>query len=468
MDELVDKTGMSYPLRRFPGQSYEDILESDVISPPAFYREGPNPEVGVEPVATSRYYDPEFFRQEVDYVWPRVWQWACREEDIPEIGDHVVFDIVGYSFIIVRSAENEIKALANSCLHRGRQLVECDGSMAAFRCPFHGMAWNVDGSLKENPFEWDMPQWKDNALDLPEVRVEFWGGFVFINMDAEAPPLDDVLGPIAEHFERYDFENRYKAVHVSKKIRANWKATSEAFMETHHVYGTHPQAVVFTADINGQYDIWNDYVGRQFSAHAISSPHLGDRTPPVSEQEVFNAFFGIEGEPDADMTVPDGMTARAFTAQTLRRMLAADTGYDYSEFPDADFTDSLLYNVFPNLSFWGGMAQNVVYRFRPDGLDPEATIMDILILKPVPKEGPRPAPAEVHHLGFDEPVTNAADTMGLKLAEVFDQDAVNLKFVQSGMRASRTGYIEFTAYQEARIRLNHQMLDRMIAEGEAE
>lgn len=128
MDDIVNRDETLFEPARFDAESYEDILDRDLVPSPDFLREGPNSAVGVEPVAVERYYDPAFFRKEVNHVWPRVWQWACREEEIPEIGDHIVYDIAGYSFIIVRSTESEIKALYNSCLHRGRQLAEADGS----------------------------------------------------------------------------------------------------------------------------------------------------------------------------------------------------------------------------------------------------------------------------------------------------------------------------------------------------
>ena len=124
----MGKGSILYKPGRHPSESYEDILDSDMVSSPDFYREGDNPSAALESYDTSRYYDKSFFQKEVDYVWPRIWQWAAREEEIPLIGDHVVFDVAGYSFLIVRSSASEIKAFYNSCLHRGRQLVECDGS----------------------------------------------------------------------------------------------------------------------------------------------------------------------------------------------------------------------------------------------------------------------------------------------------------------------------------------------------
>ncbi len=447
---------------RSPGDSYEEIIAGDVVPAPDFYAEGPTPDVGTEAIAASRYYDPAFLQQELDHVFSRVWQWACREEDIPESGDHVVFDLGGYSWIIVRTEDGGVKALSNACPHRGRQIVEEDGNQSRFRCPYHGLQWELDGSLRHNPFGWDMPQWDECGANLPEAKVAFWGGFVFINMDPDAPPLEEVLSPIPEHFERYDLAGRYKAAHVIKKIRANWKATCEAFMESHHVVGTHPQALSMTGDLNTQYDIWSDYVGRQFTAQGVQSPNI-DRE--LSNEEILGitAFNQHNADPDSVGALPEGMSARAFSAYSSRQMLEAATGHDFSEAGDAEMIDSLLYHVFPNLAFWAGMTQNIVYRFRPNGLDPESALMDILILRPCPKDGPRPDPVPIRYLDFDEPVMLAAGEIGEALAEVYDQDVENLPWVQKGLHNLPAG-VAFTSYMEARLRRHHQMLDQFIGE----
>ena len=62
----------------------------------------------------SRYISKEFFPKEKDCMWTRVWQFACRVEDIPEIGDSLVYDILDWSFLIVRSEEDKIQAFYNS------------------------------------------------------------------------------------------------------------------------------------------------------------------------------------------------------------------------------------------------------------------------------------------------------------------------------------------------------------------
>ncbi len=448
---------------RHPSKSYGDILERDTRPVPDFLREKNVPEIGTDPVLASRYYDPAFFEKEVGRVWSRVWQMACREEEIPKVGDYQIYEVVGKSLIITRTAPNEIKALYNSCLHRGRKLVTMPGSKSEFRCPYHGFAWNCDGTFKENPIPWDFPQWKDRDMSLPEAKVASWGGFVFVNFDLTAPALETVLGPLAKDFERYDFANRYKAVHVAKVVRANWKAVAEAFMESHHSITTHPQILPFLADANSQYDLLNDYVSRHFSASGVPSPFIADRN--LSDSDIIRAMAagggGTRRRVSEDNTdVPSNITARAFAAEAARQSLAVEDSWDYSKCSDAEMIDALLYNVWPNMSFWAGYAPNLTYRWRPNGRDPESAIMDVMILKRVPKSGPRPVPAPVHFLREDEKWSDAPE-LG-SLAGIFEQDMGNLPYVQEGLHASGTGTVHFGRYTEMRIRQLHRMLDQFI------
>jgi phenylpropionate dioxygenase-like ring-hydroxylating dioxygenase large terminal subunit len=449
---------------RHPSELYGDILERDTHGVPAHLREGRVPDIGVDPVPIARYFDRGWFDKEVDHVWMRIWQMACREEDIPKVGDYQIYDVVGKSLIVVRTAPDKIKALYNSCLHRGRRLVTAAGCRSEFRCPYHGIAWQSDGVFKDNPIAWDFPQWEGGGPALPEAQVATWGGFVFVNFDPNPAPLESFIGPLAADFERYDYAGRYKTVHVSKVVRANWKVTAEAFMESHHALATHPQILPFLADVNSQYDAPSDYVTRQFSASGVPSPVVSDRnfTPDqiisaMSGQTTSRRGIGGGG------LVPEGVSARAFAAEQTRNQLTADDGYDYSHASDAEMVDALLYNVWPNMSFWAGYAPNLVYRWRPNGLDPETSIMDVILLKRAPKDGPRPAPAPVHELSVDEPWSAAAELGGL--AAIFEQDMGNLPHVQEGLHASGTGVVHFARYSEMRIRLLHQLLERWIEAG---
>ncbi|WP_137787332.1 aromatic ring-hydroxylating dioxygenase subunit alpha [Sphingomonas sp. 3P27F8] len=456
---------------RHPAETYEEILERDTRPIPEHLREGPVPDIGTDAIPVDRYIDPAFARLEEKYLWPRIWQMACREEEIPNPGDTLVYEIAGKSLLVVRQQDGAIRAFHNSCLHRGRKLATLGGCKNEFRCPYHGIAWNTDGSFKDNPISWDFPQWEGTDVSLPEALVGTWAGFVFINMDRNAVPLDEVLGPIKEHFARYENEDRYIHFHVQKIVPCNWKTAAEAFMESHHAITTHPQLLPYLADVNSQYDILSDYVTRQFSAQMVPSPF---NQRDYSEDEIVEALLGVgsrsaagAGAKPGEMKVPDGETARTFMAEVTRKTLSAEDGHDYSHASDAEMVDALLYNVFPHMSFWAGFMPNLTYRWRPNGHDHTTSIMDIYMLKRVPKGKPRPKPSPVFEIGVDESMVELAPNSGMSagLAAVFEQDMSNLPHVQTGMEASATGVLHFGKYAELRIRKMQQMLDQVMAEG---
>jgi phenylpropionate dioxygenase-like ring-hydroxylating dioxygenase large terminal subunit len=467
----MERVAASTRAERHPGPSYEQILERDTRPVPAHLREFHVPDIGTDPVATSRYVSPEFARMEEQHLWPRIWQMACREEQIADVGDVAIYEIAGRSLFIVRQRDDTIRAFHNSCLHRGRKLVTSDGCKSEIRCAFHGMAWHIDGSFKDNPIDWDFPQWRDQPMFLPQAKVERWGGFVFVNMNPEAPPLMTVLGPIAEHFERYQLEESYISLHVEKKVRCNWKAVAEAFMESHHALTTHPQLLGYLSDVNSQYDVLSDHVTRQFSAGMVSSPFYGRE---LSETEIVQSMVqaGSQGRanPQSDATgelyVPEGTSARAYMADVTRQAIGQTDGVDYSQGSDAEMVDALLYNLFPNMSFWAGYAPKLFYRWRPNGRDHDSAIMDIYLLKRVPKGQTRPAPAKPFAIGLDESIGVRGVEAGMSsgLARVFEQDMSNLPHVQEGMKSSATGVVHFGRYAEMRIRLMHMMIDQYIAE----
>ena len=440
-------------------RSYKEIIQQDAVPAPDWLVEDSIPDLGNDPIPATNYTSREHYEREIEKVWLKCWQMACREEEIPNVGDFHIYEIVGKSLLIVRTAPDEIKALYNVCLHRGRKLEIRDGCKNAFKCMFHGWEWNINGSFKHNPWEWDFPGLSKEDLKLPEARVALWGGFVFVNFDADSEPLESVLYPIPEHFHAFDFEDRYIAVHVAKRYPANWKATAEAFMESHHSLTTHPQFMPFLGDVNSGYDVFSDFVSRHLSAMATPSPYIDDAE--MTEKDVISAMLNSGGRMGSvgDTAVPDGISARAFFANQRREMLKAETGIDHSHASDAEILDPMLYNVFPNLSVWGGYGPNLTYRWRPDGVD--HTIMDIYMLKRAPKEGARPEPAKLKFLSDDQPFSSAPELGGL--GKILDQDMANLPYVQEGLKMMGAEIpVIFANYTEMRIRLQHLTLKKLI------
>src|SRR5690606_37588168 len=132
---------------------------------------------------------------------------ACRVEEIPNVGDYVVYDIVDDTILVTRSAADEISAFYNVCSHRGKRLANGCGHARQFRCSYHAWRYNLKG---ENTFVLDGSDWEpplpQQRLDLPKVRVDTWGGFVWINMDPGCEPLSDYLSPLAQLLDAFEFD----------------------------------------------------------------------------------------------------------------------------------------------------------------------------------------------------------------------------------------------------------------------
>ncbi len=439
---------------RCPGPSTRDIIIADGQDvPPALIAEA-YAFAGDADIDYDRYTSPDFMAREFTHLWARTWQWAAREEHIPDAGDYITYDIGPWSILIVRGDDMEIRAYRNACLHRGTQLKRSDtsGNAVELRCPFHGWRWSLEGELSHLPCRWDFPHVKDEEFSLPQVRMETWGGFVFINLDPDARPLKEQLGPLAEHFSgRWDLADRRIALHLQKELPTNWKAAQEAFLEAYHVYETHSQALPTAGDANAQYDIFSDHVTRFVHVIGKPSPHF---TGEQTEQELFDKLRVGGG------TLPEGRTARSYAAEMLRKQMSADLGVALDQYSDSEMLDAFTYNIFPNLSPWGGFVPNIVYRWRP-WPDQNATLMEVRLLGRKPKDGAMPEAAEMRFLTPEEPWATVTEWGAL--GEVFDQDMENLPYVQEGLIASANNRVELGRYQEGRIRQFHQTMDKYLA-----
>ena len=213
----------------------------------------PFPVEDPERIPVQRYYDEEFYKLELEHLWPHVWQMACRLEQIPNVGDWIEYSNVGQSVIIVRTKDG-VKAFHNACRHRGVPIAggmgtDC-GKLAhgncektGFICPFHGWRWNMDG---ENTMVYGKHLFSERQLDpddlnLRPCRAEAWGGCVWINHDDDAPSVKESLGPVADRLEAHGVQNLRAEWCYGTVLPANWKIAMEAFMEGYHVMTTHPQ-----------------------------------------------------------------------------------------------------------------------------------------------------------------------------------------------------------------------------------
>ncbi len=436
---------------------YNRVADADSRPVPEVLREYSPYRGGNYEIAVERFISKDYHLLEVEKLWKRVWQVACREEEIPEVGDIYRYEVATLQFIVVRSAHDRIKAFPNSCLHRGRQLVDCNKRATELRCPFHGFTWDLEGRISSIPNAWEFSRIKDPGhWQLPECKVATWGGFVFINPDPNAEPLRDFLGDIDRHYERYPLSERYIAGHARKVVAANWKVAQEAFLEAYHVYGTHPQLVPQGSHSDMKYDCYGNY-SRAVGVNYIPNSFLGYE---LSNQEILDSTVDLRMDQERSVQAKEGYTVRQQMAEMARAGLERATGEPSDRYADSELIDICFMSIFPNIHPWS-LFNRICYQFRPYQDDPDRSWMDVFQLMPFDKSKGRPPAAKVHVLADDEDWT-AAPEINVFLARISNQDTSNMAPVQNGMKASAKKFVQYSEYQESRIRHFHELLGKWV------
>ena len=415
-------------------------------------------------VPKERYVSRAFAELEMERLWSRVWQVACREEEIAEVGAYVEYVIGDQSVLVVRAEDAGVQAFYNTCLHRGTRLADGCGQFAdcEIRCRYHAWRYHLDGRVKEivDAHEFDVPA----GLRLRTVRAETWGGFVFVTMDPDAPALVDYLAPIPAWLGSYRLEDMRYYSHKTTVLPANWKVVVDAFNEGYHVQGTHPQILAWTDDVNMEYEQFDTHAhyGRLPSARRElrPSPRLGIPDEDVDEWEILaNLVGGLGGlfyrqertlvEELKDAQLPPGRTLLE-EYQTRRRDLLASRGLDVSRFTLEQMTSADDFYWFPNVvgPIYPGTA--IMFRVRPNGLDPDSAVMDLWTLQ-WPGEGWRPTEHKVY------PDWTAKD-WGI----ITNQDFANMAHIQTGMKSRGCTDLRLNPRQESNILHMHRVIDRYL------
>jgi len=454
------------------GRTLQELFDEDVIPAPAPFREVPQMELGTADVSVDRYVSDAWHEAEVEKVWRKTWQVACRAEEIREVGDYVVYDIVDDSVIVVRTAENEIRAYFNACLHRGNALCLEHGHAKKFRCPYHGFTWSLDGALRHIPSQWDFKHVPRERFSLPEAKVGEWGGFVFVNLDPDCGSLTDYLEILPTHLDEWRFEDRYINTYVSMIVPCNWKVAQEAFIEGYHVAETHYQKdangntdpdgiAAYTDDVMMQYDVWPEsrHVTRMTLASGVPSQHVVPHGR--SEQHIIDMMLRYLPQSERPRLGP-GEKARPVLAEFNRKMLGASYGVDLSAASDTDMLDQVQYTLFPNFTFWPTLFGPLLYRFRPAGDMPDESLMEVYLLHPIPEDGRAFETAREIRLAPGEKWASVKELGGY--GPILDQDTPNMIRMTKGLKTTRKPGVTLGNYQENRIRHFHKILDEYLSD----
>jgi glycine betaine catabolism A len=200
----------------------------------------------VEPIAKTlpgRYYtDPEIFRDELERFYCHGWVCAGRAEQVRDAGDYFLREIAAESIIITRDRDENIRAFYNVCRHRGTRLViEATGNFSGrIQCGYHGWTYGLDGKLIGAPHMDEAAGFCREDYPLYKVHAAEWDGHVFINLDAEAEPLQKQLAGLPEKFAPWRMAELQLHKRIVYDVKANWKLIMLNYNECLHCPLLHP------------------------------------------------------------------------------------------------------------------------------------------------------------------------------------------------------------------------------------
>ncbi|MBB4858446.1 phenylpropionate dioxygenase-like ring-hydroxylating dioxygenase large terminal subunit [Novosphingobium chloroacetimidivorans] len=428
-------------------------------------------------VPAEAYVSPEYARAERDRLWRKVWLQAGRMEDIAEVGSYITFDILDDSVIIVRTAPDTIKALHNVCPHRGRKLADVPpgkrnarGRRPNFICGYHGWTFDLEGrnTYLEHPDDWQ-GKLCDGLADVGQVKVESWGGWIWINLDPQAGPLNDYLEPAMTMLDPYQLQNMRPRWRKWVVFECNWKVAMEAFAETYHVNTTHPEFMEF-----GQFRGW----ARNQGLHS----NIGYDAPKGQEEDSGKLRLGAGEDPritTADMQnftwanantnttttlvavanrlkdeLPEGTPAAEVSRYWIQTARAEDEARGVvwpTVDPQHTSQAGTAWQIFPNFQIGHAVNNMLCYMARPYKGDPDKCIFEAAVYELYP-EGQAPE--------TEWEYTELADW-----PPVLQQDFANMAAVQQGMKNVGFRGAQLNPYMERSIASLHMNLARFMGTG---
>lgn len=429
---------------------------------PPFMPRVKNVDLGLEKLDGERYFSPAFMKAEWDKIWTKTWQLVARVDEFDEAGAFYIHELGKESFVFVRGEDGQIRGFYNVCQHRGNRLCQGDiGVVDSFTCPFHGWQWNIDGSLKQISDPQFFRQFDDGipteALGLTPVKVDFWGGWLWFNMDLDACPVSEYLGEAGRHLETYEFEKATLINFQTFEWHGNWKHAWDAFNESYHFGSLHPDMVEFGEG----HDIPIELLGihsRMLNFNRTVSEIVEDQeTITPLRQQMILAGADPSSYPHA---------AKDFHLEEIRRRRAMedDTYLPFKQMNDEQLVHQYHYSFFPGTTFTQTPDGGAVFRYRPHATDPNICYYDFYIMAQLPPGTKYERPENNVHrhvdgIDYAEAFGNTFDPV---LANVISQDGSNMTTMQAGVQSDSFKGMNLCD-QEIRIRHFHKIIDEFLA-----
>ena len=232
------------------------------------------------------YTSPEFLALEVDELFRKEWVCIGRVEEAAAPGDYWTADLLGEPLLVVRGEDGRVRVYSNVCRHRGTPVASGRGNTRHFQCPYHAWTYDLRGRLLRAPFIEGREDFDRAGCALPEVATEVWLGFLFVNLDGQAPPLAPRLEGLLPIVRNYHLEEMVLGHCETESWNTNWKCLTENFMEGYHLSTVHYETLhpITPTRLCEHFPAGEGYLG-YYSRFPAGLPPRGRYHPDLTDAE---------------------------------------------------------------------------------------------------------------------------------------------------------------------------------------
>lgn len=213
------------------------------------------------------YVNPRWYGVDLEAIIAKTWQWVCHVEKLREPGAYVTIDIAGKPVAVVRDKEGVLRAFYNVCKHRAHALLSGEGNVNRIMCPYHAWVYKLDGDLVRAPHTENLEGFSARDICLDQVQVEEFCGFVYVNLDGNAPSLASQTGELETEIRHWapDIDDLTFGHRLTYDIKSNWKNVVDNFLECYHCPTAHKDFCTLV-----------DMDTYKVTTHGIYSSHMAD------------------------------------------------------------------------------------------------------------------------------------------------------------------------------------------------
>ena len=189
----------------------------------------------------TAYTSHKSYERDTKAIIARTWQWVCHVEKLRDAGAYTTTITAGQSLAIIRDRHGVLRAFYNICKHRAHELLSGEGRISVITCPYHAWAYKLDGQLLKAPHAEHLENFSTQDICLDQVQVEEFCGFVYVNLEKDAPSLASQTGTLENEIRYWapDVENLTFGHRLTYEIKSNWKNVIDNFLECYHCPTAH-------------------------------------------------------------------------------------------------------------------------------------------------------------------------------------------------------------------------------------